>query len=61
MPKGTEILKEIIDLSKSNGFKREDLNIEIKRAYIYEGAMALEVDIELNFVLSPETLERYKT
>ncbi|MDD6310989.1 MAG: PolC-type DNA polymerase III [Firmicutes bacterium] len=56
-----EILEEVIDFSKINGFSKEQLNVEIKRASISKSSHVLSLDVELNLVLSAETVDRFKT
>ena len=56
-----EILKESIDLSKAENFRIEDLEVETKKASINSESRVLTLYLVLNFVLSAETAERFKT
>ena len=56
-----EILKESIDLSKAENFRIEDLEVETKKASINRESRVLTLYLVLNFVLSAETAERFKT
>ena len=56
-----EILKESIDLSKAENFRIEDLEVETKKASINSESRVLTLYLVLNFVLSAETVERFKT
>ena len=56
-----EILKESIDLSKAENFSIEDLEVETKKASINSESRVLTLYLVLNFVLSAETAERFKT
>ena len=56
-----ESLKESIDLSKAENFRIEDLEVETKKASINRESRVLTLYLVLNFVLSAETAERFKT
>ena len=56
-----EILKESIDLSKAENFRIEDLEVETKKASINRESRVLTLYLVLNFLLSAETAERFKT
>lgn len=55
-----ELLKSVIDFSRNENFKREDLNIEIKSAKIDSNSFKFTLELVLNFILSPETVERLR-
>ncbi|MCI7146014.1 MAG: PolC-type DNA polymerase III [Clostridiales bacterium] len=56
-----ELLKSVIDFSKNDKFKKEDLRIDIRKAAIDSNSFRLTLELVLNFVLSPETVDRFRT
>ena len=56
-----DILEKSIDFSKAGNFNKSDLNVQIKRASINSKNRVLTVEMELNFVMSAESVENLKT
>lgn len=56
-----QILKESIDFSKAENFKAEDLIVKTKKASINARTRTLSLELELNFVISAESVEKFKT
>lgn len=55
------ILEQSIDFSRSDNFKKEDLIVKIKKAAIDSMTHVLRLEIALNFVISAESAERFRT
>ena len=55
------ILEESIDFSRAENFNKEDLTVEINKAAIDSKTHVLRLEIVLNFVISAESAERFKT
>lgn len=57
----TNFLEKVIDFNNIEGFSPDQLKAEIKKASINSSNRVLRLDMELNLVLSPETVERLRT
>ena len=55
-----EILENSIDFSKLEGYSKDDIKFEMKRAVLSRETGVLELEAELNFVLPYETIDRFK-
>ena len=55
------ILEKTIDFTKLDNFTAGDLNVELTKASLNSTNMALTVEMELNLILSADTIERIKT
>ena len=56
-----EILERLIDFSKAEGFKKEDLKIDTKKVSLNSKTGTLSLVLVLNFVLSAATVDEFKT
>ena len=56
-----EILEKLIDFSKAENFNISDFVVEVKNAAIDSKTNVLSLVLELNFMLSAETAERFKS
>ena len=55
-----EILENSINFSKLEGYSKDDIKFEMKRAVLSRETGVLELEAELNFVLPYETIDRFK-
>lgn len=55
-----KILESSIDFSKLDGLKKEDLKLETKKAVISEKSRKLTLELELNFVLPYEAVDKFR-
>lgn len=56
-----QILENSIDFSKAENFRKEDLEVEIKKAVLDSRTHVLFMEIVLNFVMGVESIDRFKT
>lgn len=56
-----QILKDSIDFSRAENFNKEDLKIKTRKASLNSRTHVLSLELELNFVVSAESVERFKT
>ncbi|MCQ2545567.1 MAG: PolC-type DNA polymerase III [Clostridia bacterium] len=56
-----KILEESIDFSRAENFNKEDLTVGINKAAIDSKTHVLRLELVLNFVISAESAERFKT
>ena len=55
-----EILESSIDFSKLGNYKKEDIEMETKKAVISRESGILSLELELNFVLPWEAVDKFK-
>lgn len=56
-----KILEESIDFSRAENFNKSDLTVDINKATIDSKTHVLRLELVLNFVISAESAERFKT
>ena len=56
-----KILLESIDFSKAENFNKDDLVAETKKALLNSKTHVLSLELELNFVVGAESIDRFKT
>ena len=56
-----DILKGSIDFSRAENFNRDDLTAEIKHASLNSKTNVLRLTLELNFMVSAESMEKFRT
>ena len=54
------ILENSIDFSKLGNLTKEDLKLETKKAVISEESRTLTLELELNFVLPYEAVDKFR-
>ena len=55
------ILEKTVDFSKLDNFKPSDLTVEMTKASLNKDSMILTVEMELNLILSADTIEKIKS
>ena len=55
------ILEKTVDFSELDNFTPSDLNVEMTKASLNKDSMNLTVEMELNLILSPDTIEAIKS
>ncbi|MCQ2546017.1 MAG: PolC-type DNA polymerase III [Clostridia bacterium] len=56
-----KILEESIDFSRAENFNKEDFNVETKKASLNSKTNVLTLELVLNFIVSAESLEKFKS
>ncbi|MDO4176115.1 MAG: hypothetical protein Q4D99_01390, partial [Bacillota bacterium] len=56
-----KILEESIDFSRAVNFNKEDLKVETKKASLNSRTHVLSLELVLNFIVSAESLEVFKS
>ena len=54
------ILEKTVDFSNLDNFTPSDLQVEMTKASLNKDSMTLTVEMELNLILSPDTVEKVK-